>query len=82
MALDPKRQEDSEPEPGPDPVDLGSIAGDDPVLLQGAHPAQARRGRQRDRLGEVDVGDAPVLLEAADDGTIGGVNCSWRHSYA
>jgi amino acid efflux transporter len=80
VPLDLELDEYGEPEPGSGSVDISPITADDAVLLQRAHPAQAGRGRQRDRLGQIDVGDSSVGLQPGHDGTINSVNDKFWHN--
>ena len=48
-------------------VDVGVVAADHAGALQRAHAAQARRGREADALGELDVREPPVGLQVAED---------------
>ena len=43
------------------------IAGDDPALFQRAHAAQARAGAEADIFAQLLVGEAAIVLEAAED---------------
>ncbi len=54
------------------PAELGGIderhvAGDHPELMQASNATQARRGRQSDPLGEVEIGDLIVLLQDVEN---------------
>jgi hypothetical protein len=44
-------------------------------FLQGAHPPQARRGRQTDAVGQILVVDAPILLQDFENMPIKTVQC-------
>lgn len=44
-------------------IKIGVITADDARFLQRAHPAQAGRRGQPDPLGQLDVGDAPFVLQ-------------------
>jgi hypothetical protein len=48
-------------------MQLGSIAGDVAGAFQTLDPGQARAWRKPDRIGEIDIGDASVLLQFGED---------------
>jgi len=79
VPLDLEADEDGQAEPGPHPADLRAVAGDDAAGLERLHPAQAGRGRERDGIREIDVGDPAVALEPGHDGTINSVRHMLRH---
>src|SRR3546814_9611894 len=54
-------------------LEQGHVAGDDAGLLQLAHAPPAGRGRDADRPGEIDVGNAGVLLQHRQDAAVDGV---------
>lgn len=51
-------------------VDLGRIAGDVPRLLQLLHPHETGARRQMHELGELHIGDPPVLLQLVQDANV------------
>ena len=57
----------SKPRPDRGGVDVGVVAADHAGALERAHAAQARRGREADALGQLDVGEPPVGLQLAED---------------
>lgn len=61
--LDLEGEEHRQPEAETLAVQVGPVAGQDPVLLQSLGAAKAGRGGQAYSLGDVDVGGAPVALE-------------------
>lgn len=60
MLVDAQRYEHRQPEPEPGAVELGLVAGDQATALECPGPAQARRRREADGVGEVDVGQPAV----------------------
>jgi len=79
MALDLQPDEDGQAKSGLNPADVRAVPGDDPAGLQRLDPAQAGRRRQRDLLGQVDIGDAAVPLQDGKDGPVGAVSRSRWH---
>jgi hypothetical protein len=73
VSLDPQADEGRQAQAGLRPADLGTVALDDAAGLERLDPAQAGRRRERDRVGEIDVGDAAVPLQGTQDGTIDAV---------
>ena len=63
VAVDLELDEDGQAEAQPRAVELRAVAGDDAVVLERAQPAQARRRREVELLGEAGVGDPAVALE-------------------
>ena len=56
---------DLEAAPHPLGVDVGVVAADRARRLESADAAQARGGREAHAVGELDVAEAPVVLELA-----------------
>ncbi len=54
-------------------VQHGPLTVDDARRLQSFHPPQARRRRERRPLGQVHVGEAPVLLQGSKDAAVGAI---------
>ena len=54
-------------------IEQGGVARDHAGFLEPLQPSQARRGRQRDPLREVDVADAPVFLQQRQHAAVGAV---------
>src|SRR5690606_39894375 len=48
-------------------VENGAITPDDAAFFKLAHAAKAGRGRNADAFGQLDIGDAPVVLELPKD---------------
>ena len=59
-------------------IDLRRVAGDDLVRFQPLQPAQARRWRQADPLGQLGIGDAALALQDGEQAQVGAVEC--RHA--
>ena len=55
-------------------VDVGVVAADGAGPLQRADAAQARRGGEVDALRQLDVGEAAVVLQVAQDCAIYGIH--------
>ena len=55
-------------------VDVGVVAADHAGALERPHAAQARRGREPDALGQLDVREPPVGLQVAQDCAIEGIH--------
>ena len=72
-AVDLQGDEDLQATPDGCRVDDGAVAGDDAGFLQPLDPAQARRGRQADPLGQLDVGQPSVPPELKQNFTINAI---------
>jgi hypothetical protein len=81
MPVDLQPDEGGQAEAGLGPADLGPVALDDSAGLQRLDPAQAGRGGQRDGLSQVDVGDAAVALQGAENGPVGTVSRYWHENH-
>jgi hypothetical protein len=60
-------------------IDPSAIAGDDADLLQSPYSTTTGRWGQPDALSEVQIGDAPLRLEHAEDAPIYGVKFDVSH---
>jgi hypothetical protein len=90
VLLDPDFHEHREAEPDGLAVEQGTVAANDALRLQPLDPAQAGRRREADRLGDVDIGPAAVLLQRRDDPPVDGIergvshfvplHHAWRHN--
>ena len=69
-----------EPEADLRRVEQRRVAADHAGLLQRAHAPQARAGRERHAPGELQVGDAPVLLQQVEELAVGLVR-AWAWPY-
>jgi hypothetical protein len=54
------------------------IAADHAGFLQRAHPAQARRRGQPDALGQLDIGDAPFVLQFGQQAAVDPPQIDWQ----
>jgi len=81
MPVDLQPDEGGQAKAGLGPADLGPVALDDPAGLQRLDPAQAGRGGQRYRLGQVDVGDPAVALQGAENGPVDTVSMCWHENH-
>ena len=59
-------------------VDQRPVALDDARLLERAHAAEARRRRDADAAGELDIGHAPVVLKLLQDLPVDGVEIGFH----
>ena len=70
LALQRDADEDVPGKPGLLLVDDGRVPLDDPRLLQGAHPPQARGLGEMDAVRQLNVGDASLALKHLEYGAI------------
>jgi len=75
LALQADQREDGDRKAQLRRVKLGMIAPDHARLLQRAHPAQAGRRGQAHALRQLDIGDAPFILQLGEKAPIDPVEC-------
>src|SRR5688572_6065647 len=77
MGVELHAHENSHAEAEAPAVDLGLVAGDIPLFLQALDAAQARRRRQANPLGQLDIAEPAVLLQRSQDLAVQRVEVDW-----
>src|SRR5690606_1467380 len=79
LALQPDLNEYGDREADGERIDQGDVALDVAAFLQPANARKARRRRQMDRARELDVADARIFLQPAQDVPVDCVEREFRH---